>query len=399
MHVVWAGLHRPDALRGGGWTHAYELLREAARRHRVTLVTGVAPGDDGSDLEALGVELVPVTWARRPPPRSRLGLLARAAAGPGTVGFWEVAPGTDAVARAVAAVEATERVDLVSVFAGEIAPVASTARAPSALLLTDSYTRQGQREVAAASRLRHRLLYALEAGHARRWERTRYRHASALACVSESDAAVLRALTRMPVDVVPNPLGAAFFAPPDRPRRPGLVSIIGALDYRPNVDAVTWFVTDVWPQVLAAAPGTTLRVVGRNPVEDVHAMLNQRSVELQADVADIRPAYWEAAVVVVPLRLGSGVKNKVLHALACGSPLVGTSVAFEDIPVQPGDHVLVADDAPALARAVLAALADPPAAAERAARALPVADAYRADRVADLLDRFWERAARQPRRG
>lgn len=399
MRVLWASLHRPDAVRGGGWSYAYELLAEAATRHEITLVTLAAAGEAPLELDALGIDVVPVRCEPRPMPRNRLHLLARAAAGPGTIGFWLVAPCVEAIARAVVAVEDRRPIDVVNVFAGELAPVLAVTRAPAALLLGDAYSRQGAREIAHAPNLRQLLLRALQAAHARRWERTRYPAADAIACVSEDDAAVARTITRQnQVDVIPPPIGPAFFAPPDRARTDGLIAFIAALDYRPNVDALLWLLAQVWPRVLKRAPKARLRVVGRDALPEVRAAIDAAGVELRPDVPDARPEYWEAAVVAIPLRLGSGVKTKTLHAIACGAPLVGTPVAFEGIPVQHGQHVLVAGDAAGFAAALVETLGDPGAAAARAARARPLAEAYRRERVADVLDRFWQRAAAQPRR-
>lgn len=404
MRVLWATHQLPHRSRGGGWTHAYELLRHAANRHRITLLSGgVEPGatDEAvTALEDLDIDVVPVHWVSRRV-RTRVELLRRAALGAGTVGFWEVAPCASALAAEVVARESKERFDLVHVWTGEMARVAAGTEAPSALYLADSYTVQLERERHHATSWRRQCLAALEARAARRWERRHYPNASALACVSEKEASVLTELTGRSLDVVPVALADDWFAPPDRPRQDLLVTFVAALDYRPNVDAVRWLLTEVWPRVSAQQPRARLAVVGRDPVSEVLEMLARAdpTVQFHPDVPDVRPYLWQTAVALFPLRLGSGVKNKVLHAAACRAPMVGTPVAVEGIEgLVRGRQALVADRPAALADAVIATLADPAGAASRVAAAHELAQAYRSPAAAEALDRLWRRTAELPRR-
>ena len=133
-----------------------------------------------------------------------------------------------------------------------------------------------------------------------------------------------------------------------RRRSTNEVVFAGTLDYRPNIDAVEWLVDDMWPTVKARVPDAKLVVVGRSPTQAVADAVARAGGELHGDVADIRPFYWGAAVAVSPIRLGSGLRNKQLHAMASRAPLVTTPTALEGVPVKPGEHALVADGAGAL---------------------------------------------------
>jgi glycosyltransferase involved in cell wall biosynthesis len=113
---------------------------------------------------------------------------------------------------------------------------------------------------------------------------------------------------------------------------------------------------------------------------------------LFADVPDVRPHYWEAAVSVAPVRLGSGLRNKVIHAMACGAPVVATSTALEGIDATHGTHLLVADDAAGFATAVVDALLDPAGAVQRADRARAIADGFRSHVAAQALEDWWSAA-------
>ena len=331
----------------------------------------------------------------RPVPPSRLQLLSHLVFGTTPLPVWEAEPCATAVADAVADVERRVSVDLVQIWPGEMAVVASAARAPSALLLPDCYTRQARRERSEAETVRHKLLWRTEIGKARRWESLNYPRATALACVSAVDAEELGRLAGRALDVVPLPIGDEWFAAPADERGTDVV-FVGALDYRPNVEAVRWLADAIWPLVRVARPAARLHIVGRSPVTGVRDAVERCGAELHADVPDTRPWYWRAGVVVSPIRLGSGIRNKVLHAFACGAPLVATAASLEGIDCAGDVDVLVADDAPGFARAVVDSLARPEAARDRARRALGIARRHRTEHSVAALERFWDRAVGRP---
>jgi glycosyltransferase involved in cell wall biosynthesis len=288
--------------------------------------------------------------------------------------------------------ESTTAFDLVHVTPQEAAPIVGVARTPTALYVGDSYLVQAERERAAARSPKDRFRLWLDCVNARAYETRWYGRANAIACPSADDATTMRSLYGVDVDVVPIPVGDEWFAAPTIERCADLVTLTGALDYWPNVDGVVWFAGEVWPRVIASWPAARLRVVGRSPTAAVHDTVVAAGGEVIADVPDMRPYYWEAAVVVAPTRLGSGVKNKVLHAAACSAPQVGTTFAFAGTSARAGADVLMGDDADDLAAAVVATLADPDAAARRAGSARRIADEHRVQRVTDAWEKFWQRA-------
>ena len=396
MRVLWASAHIADPSRGGGWAMEYELLRHAATRHEVLVVSGeLAPEEPAPAVVTdLGVRVRGVARPVRPIERNRLQMLRRLATSDTPTGAWMVAPSVAAMADAVRAAEDEGGVDLVHVMPQEAASAVAASRAPTALLLGDSYWAHVDRELRAATSFKDKLRLTLDRRSCARWERGWYPQADAVACMSEADAAVLTDLCGIPVDVVRNPIGDEWFATPTVLRSHDLVTMVGALDYEPNVDGVVWFASEIWPRVRTLAPHARLRVVGRRPTAAVRAAVAGAGGELLADVPDVRPHYWEAAVVPAPTRLGAGVKSKVLHAAACDAPQVGTTFAFADTGARDGVDVLMADDAGAMADAVAHVLRKPADAATRALAARHIAATHRIDRVGDAFDEFWARALR-----
>jgi sugar transferase (PEP-CTERM/EpsH1 system associated) len=130
----------------------------------------------------------------------------------------------------------------------------------------------------------------------------------------------------------------------------------GAMDYWPNIDAVRWFASEVFPKVLEAVPSARFHIVGGGAGATVTELAQAPGVSVEGRVPDVRPWIRHAAAVVAPLRVARGVQNKVLEGLAMARPTVVTPAALEGIAAVPGESVLLAEDADSLARAVVQVL-------------------------------------------
>jgi len=137
----------------------------------------------------------------------------------------------------------------------------------------------------------------------------------------------------------------------------GIVASVCSLDWLPNADGVRWLVREVFPLVQQGHAGVRLWLVGRRPPTDIQALAGD-VIAVKGDVPDERPDVAQATVIVVPLRMGSGVRMRILTAMAMGKAIVTTPVGAEGLPVRDGEHLLIREDAPSFARAVLALLQD-----------------------------------------
>jgi polysaccharide biosynthesis protein PslH len=149
------------------------------------------------------------------------------------------------------------------------------------------------------------------------------------------------------VAVLGNGVDAEFFcARAERPspfaRGESALVFTGAMNYWPNVDAVTWFSAQVLPALRARWPQLCLYIVGRSPNAAVRALASD-TVRVTGTVDDVRPYLQHAVVVVAPLRVGRGVPNKVLEGMAMGRPVVTTSVSAKSIQARSGLDLLCAD--------------------------------------------------------
>ncbi|UKK85679.1 TIGR03087 family PEP-CTERM/XrtA system glycosyltransferase [Sphingopyxis sp. BSN-002] len=196
--------------------------------------------------------------------------------------------------------------------------------------------------------------------------------------VSEAEAALFRRQSGLGTDMVhavENGIDTERFDPALALDEAGegegpLAVFTGQMDYRPNIDAVQWFVAEVLPIVRKAHPAARFAIVGRAPADEVRALAALPGVSVTGEVPDVRPWLAAADAVVAPLLLARGVQNKLLEAMAMARPVVASAAAATGIDATDGEHLLVADDPEAMAAAVVRLFDEPAAAAQmgRAAR-------------------------------
>ena len=190
----------------------------------------------------------------------------------------------------------------------------------------------------------------------RRFERDAVRRFDLVLAVSEADERTLQRLygpLERPVHVVPTGVDTTYFAPRDTPVRSRHLVFTGSMDWLPNEDGVLHFVRDTLPLIREAEPSATLAIVGRDPTPAVRRLAGEYGVSVTGRVDDVRPHVAEAAVYVVPLRIGGGTRLKIFEAMSMGKPIVSTTVGAEGLPVDDGLHLMLADTPEAFAHAVV----------------------------------------------
>ena len=150
------------------------------------------------------------------------------------------------------------------------------------------------------------------------------------------------------IKLVPNGVDVAYYSSVTPVENPREILFVGSMDYHANVEAVTWFVSKVWPIFKASIPDLAFRIVGRDPSAEVLA-LAAPDVLVTGTVDDIRPSYARAAATVVPLRVGGGTRLKILESMAAGVPVVSTRLGAEGIDVRDGSDIVLADSPAELA--------------------------------------------------
>ena len=160
---------------------------------------------------------------------------------------------------------------------------------------------------------------------------------------SDAPGADVRVLSNLHRQVPPGPAWS---------QRDGLL-FVGGFRHPPNVDAVLWFVREVFPRIRDARPDIEFHCVGGDVPNEIAPLADIPGVRIHGHVPELQPLLDGARVSIAPLRYGAGVKGKVNQAMAHGLPVVATTAAVEGMHLREGEDVLVADDAEGFADAVL----------------------------------------------
>lgn len=162
------------------------------------------------------------------------------------------------------------------------------------------------------------------------------------------------------IEIVPNGVDLDYFTcAGQESRNPSELVLTGKMSYHANVTMALYLVGEIMPHVWAKAPDARVTIAGKEPPREVLALSQDPRVQVTGSVSDIRPYIQKAAVAVAPLVYGVGIQNKILEAMACGTPVVTTGPAVSALQARPGEDLLVADDPAGFAGQVLALLADP----------------------------------------
>jgi len=340
------------------------LCRELAGRHEVCVLAGAVP-EQAVEMPP-GVELVPLerpsgsagataaTTARAiltRTPRRAVTLLPAMRAG-------------------VDRVLAGRKFDVAHVAGPALAAVAPEFGGLPAVLSTLDAWHLNAAASANVAPAPLRPFYRLEERSVRRYGRRSYRAFDRVVVVSDADAEALRELDPgLAPEVIPNGVDSDELAPnPKMAREAALVVFTGAMSWAPNEEAALYLAERVLPLLRERRPDARVAIVGRRPGPRVRALGTLEGVEVTGEVPDMRPWLWRASAFACPMASGTGIKNKLLEALACGAPAVVTPLSCQGIDVRPGEELLVASDAEELADA-LARLLDDSDLAGRLARA------------------------------
>jgi sugar transferase (PEP-CTERM/EpsH1 system associated) len=249
--------------------------------------------------------------------------------------------------------------DAVVAFSSGMAPLALEVPAPRRILDLCDLDSEKWRDYACLSRWPLGGLYRSEADRLADREQEWARLFDRTVLITEAEAEPLRA--RVPearLHVVSNGVDIPALIERPKPAHPSTVGFVGAMDYFPNVDAVCWFVAECWGRVRKAVPDAVFCIVGRSPTRRVRRLARVPGVAVVGGVDDIGAEVRGFDTAIAPMRIGRGLQNKVLEAMAYGKPVVLTGKAVTGISGVHGRDYVVADDPEAFAAAVIQLLRD-----------------------------------------
>jgi glycosyltransferase involved in cell wall biosynthesis len=217
-----------------------------------------------------------------------------------------------------------------------------------------------QRHAAVASNPFKKKIWLNQFRKMRQFERSATRRFDSVIAVSNRDLEAFESAYGISGGkVIDTGVDLEFFAYTP-PARANTIVFTASMDWLANIDAVEYMMESIWPLLLKEAPDLSFDIVGRSPPGGLQQKVRSMGLNWRFTgfVDDIRPYVHDAAVYVIPLRVGGGTRLKVYEAMAMGAPVVSTSIGTEGLSATPGKHYLRADDPDEFAAAILQLLRD-----------------------------------------
>ncbi len=167
---------------------------------------------------------------------------------------------------------------------------------------------------------------------------------------------ILKYLPNINLSVVPHGVDTNFYVSESSHSNENIILFTGYYLHKPNIDAAIYFAGEIFPKILSTIPDAKFYIVGSNPDESIRALQNQSNIFVTGWVPDLRPYLNRASVFVAPIRLGMGMRGKILEALSMGIPVVTTSLAARGLEIREGMDVFIADEPGLFAENVISVL-------------------------------------------
>lgn len=252
-------------------------------------------------------------------------------------------------------------------YAGGIAP--SDLPLAKVLSLHDSWTLRCEEMLKCAQSVGEKLYYQLLSYHEPRYERLVYPRFERCTVVAEPDlVAVRKTAPDSKVDLIPYGTDTEYFHPIAVEKQKNSLVFHSHLGYAPNIAAAFEFANDILPLVRQQIPDVVFHLVGANPDPKIAELASRPGIQIAANLADLRPTVCAGQVYVCAIRHGTGLKSKMLEAMAMRMPIVGYPGAIVGLAGVPGKHYLLAQSSQEFAKHVVDLLQHP-ARAEQLARA------------------------------
>ncbi len=226
---------------------------------------------------------------------------------------------------------------------------------PKALDYQDIFSYGMKRRADIASPVT-RPIYDMEYRRLKRYEAAIFNDFDVRSIISEPDRALFPHERRNEILIVPNGVDHDYFKPQEKEKKYDLV-FTGNMSYPPNVNAVEYLAHEIMPIVWKTLPETKLYIAGATPDPKVKKAASARII-VSGWLDDIRDAYAESRIFIAPMRIGTGLQNKLLEAMSMRLPAITSPLANASLGAKPDEEILVGDNAETLAQHILTLLTD-----------------------------------------
>ena len=361
MNIAFIVPYVPNQIR----TRSYNLITNLSKLgHEVDVFTVGSDHADKQDADALGSKCANVIYYYQPLWRSLMNSLSATFSRKPLQSVYSLQSDLSNYLVKLFAENGGSRYDVVHVehLRGSQYGVLLKARFPDQPIVWDSVDCISHLFEQASTQsvdLFGKLITRFELGRTRKMEGRLIGYFNHILVTSPLDKTAFLGLVRngiepAPISVLSNGVDQDFFHPNSNIDRDAETLIFsGKMSYHANISMVRYLVSEIMPRIWRKRPSTRLYIVGKDPTSDIKDLGRNPLITVTGTVDDIRPFLWRATVSVVPLLYGAGIQNKLLEAMATGTPVVTTSKALTALNIQTGKDVLVGDNSDEFSRAVL----------------------------------------------
>ena len=359
MKILFLSPTVPFPLTDGGRIRVFNLLKQIAEKSEVTLLaleTQTTDAEGVAELQQFGIQVHLVPNAPTLP-RVSFGTLLKAffKRQPITVARYDVPTYRQKFRELIT----NETFDLVHYEMFHIAQFQTETDLPSVLSQQNVDSAIWRRLCSETTNPFYKFAYWTQQLAFQRYERVLSPKFDVVTCTSDIDATVFQQhCAEDAIEIIPNGVDVTHYLPDYSSEASAHLIYIGSMDWYPNEDAVAFFTDEVLPRIQEKVPDVAFSIVGGNPSTRVQKLAEREGVVVTGRVPEIKPYFAEATVFVVPLRIGSGTRLKILEALAMGKAIVSTTVGAEGLDLRDGEEIFIADEPIAFADAVTRLLTD-----------------------------------------
>lgn len=354
MKILFLANRLPYPPYRGDKLKIYNLAKRLCQQHELHLLTFIQNEEDKKYIKDLAQIFKSVHVVSLPKWASALHCIA---------GIWDKKPfqvhyfSSKAMRRQVKKMLATNTFDAIHVQHLRMAQYLNQQHdIPRILDLPDAFSLYWQRKQAHASNPILKWLEAIEQKRVYQYERILADFNLSLVCSAEDQAYLIDEHHLNNTALLPNGVDTdTFIAKNHDYSHNHTLLFTGNMDYKPNVDAVIYFVSSILPLIQEVFPKLRFIIAGQRPVAKVLALANEH-ILVTGFVPDMAAQYNEASVVVAPLRFGAGTQNKVLEAMSMGVPVVCSNIGFNGLGIESGEGAIMQTDPVSFASSVIALL-------------------------------------------
>lgn len=329
----------------------FNLARRLSKSHELHLLTFAQSQEDLTYKEELEKVFTKVHFIYLPKWRSAINCLAA---------LWDATPlqvlyfRSAAMRQKLEEVLATDKFDAIHVQHLRMSPyLAKYNELPRILDMPDAFSLYWQRRMKAQQNPFKKIFETIEQRRVLKYERIMHDYNMSLVCSAEDLTYLKEQHNISNINLLPNGVDLdTFKAGGHDYSHNHTLLFTGNMDYAPNVDAVQYFVEEVFPIIKQQHPQVKFIIAGQRPVKKVQDLASD-DVQVTGFIKDLAAVYNHASVVVAPLRFGAGTQNKVLEAMAMGVPVVCSNIGFKGLGIESGKGAIMQTDPKQFAESVI----------------------------------------------